>query len=165
MLRLLWLASFALCSAVAAQTIYKVETPDGTILFTDSPPPGSKVLEERAGKPAVKPAATSNASTAPSRPIILPGTGPDPSMPRVMPKTNSLDAATQEISAAETALQVAKRRLELGREPLPGERLGLAGGGTRLSPEYEVRIAGLEREVADAEARVAKAYAARNALR
>ena len=82
-----------------------------------------------------------------------------------MPKSNPLDAATQEVAAAESALQAAKRRLELGREPLPGERLGLAGGGTRLSPDYETRVASLEREVADAEARVARAYAARNALR
>jgi len=163
MLRLLWIASFALSSVVAAQTIYKVQMPDGTILFTDSPPPDSKVLEERASKPAPKPAA--NTISAPSKPIILPGTGPDPSMPRPMPKSNPLDAATQEVAAAESALQAAKRRLELGREPLPGERLGLAGGGTRLSPDYETRVASLEREVADAEARVAKAYAARNALR
>ena len=71
----------------------------------------------------------------------------------------------EEIAAAETAVQVAKRRLELGREPQPGERLGLAGGGTRLSPDYEARVAGLEREVAEAEARLAKSYAARNAAR
>jgi hypothetical protein len=165
MVRLLWIASLALSSAVAAQTIYKVQTADGAILFTDSPPPGSKILDERASKPAPK-AAAANAAAAPSKPIVLPNTGgPDPSMPRIMPKSNSLDAAIQEVAAAETALQVAKRRLELGREPLPGERLGLAGGGTRLSPDYETRIAGLEREVADAEARVAKAYAARNSLR
>jgi hypothetical protein len=163
MVRLLWIASFALSSAVAAQTIYKVQTADGAILFTDSPPPGSKILDERVSKPSPKPAAST--APAPSKPIILPGPGPDPSMPRVMPKSNSLDAAVQEVAAAETALQVAKRRLELGREPLPGERLGLAGGGSRLSPDYETRIASLEREVADAEARVAKAYAARNALR
>ena len=46
MLRLLLVAGLALSGAVAAQTIYKVQTPDGSILFTDSPPAGSKVLEE-----------------------------------------------------------------------------------------------------------------------
>jgi hypothetical protein len=71
----------------------------------------------------------------------------------------------KEIAAAESTLQMARRKLELGREPLPGERLGLAGGGSRLSPEYEARIAGLERDIASAEARVQKAYAARNAVR
>ena len=163
MLRLLLVASLAFSGVVVAQTIYKVQTPDGSILFTDSPPAGSTILEERAVKPVSKPAKTT--SNAPSRPITLPGTGPDPSVVPVAPKANSLDTAMQEIAAAETAVQVAKRRLELGREPLPGERLGLAGGGTRLSPDYEARVAGLEREVAEAEARLAKSYAARNAAR
>ena len=158
MLRLLLVASLAFSGVVAAQTIYKVQTPDGSILFTDSPPAGSTILEERAVKPVSKPAKTT--SNAPSRPITLPG-----SVVPVAPKVNSLDTTMQEIAAAETAVQVAKRRLELGREPQPGERLGLAGGGTRLSPDYEARVAGLEREVAEAEARLAKSYAARNAAR
>jgi hypothetical protein len=70
-----------------------------------------------------------------------------------------------EISAAERELAVARRKLELGREPLPGERLGLKGGGSRLSPEYEARVGELEKEVSAAEARLKRAYEARNALR
>ncbi len=70
-----------------------------------------------------------------------------------------------EISDAERSLAEARRRLEAGREPLPGERLGTATGGSRLTPEYESRIAGLERDVAAAEERVKRAYEARNALR
>ena len=70
-----------------------------------------------------------------------------------------------EISEAERELAAAKRRLETGREPLPGERLGTVSGRSRLSPEYERRIAGLERDVAAADARVKRAYEARNALR
>ena len=165
MRRLLIAVVFALPSLGVAQTIYKVQMPDGSIMFTDAPPPGGKVLEERSAKPTPKPA--TSAATAPARPIVLPGTGHDPSTPMPPPtkRPNALDAAMQDIAAAETAVQVAKRRLELGREPLPGERLGLAGGGSRLSPDYEARIAGLEREVADAEARLTKAHAARNAAR
>jgi hypothetical protein len=70
-----------------------------------------------------------------------------------------------EISDAERELAVVKRKLEAGREPLPGERLGTANGRSRLSPEYESRLAGLERDVAAAEERVKRAYEARNALR
>ena len=61
----------------------------------------------------------------------------------------------------ERELTVARRKLELGREPLPGERRGLAGGGSRLTPEYEARIAALEREVAAIEAKLKDAYAKR----
>ncbi len=57
------------------------------------------------------------------------------------------------IPALERELAVAKRKLELGREPLPGERRGLAGGGSRLTPEYEARIAAMERDVAATEAK------------
>ena len=150
------------CLAVA-QSIYKVQLPDGSIMFTDTPPPGAKVLEEREAKSAPRPATrTTTPTTAARQP--MPGPLGEPA-PAVAPKARPIDAAIQEIEAAERAVQVAKRRLELGREPLPGERLGLAGGGSRLSPDYEARVAGLEREVADAESRLTKAHAARNAAR
>jgi len=146
----------------AAQTIYKVQMPDGSILFTDAPPQGGKVLEERDAKVTPRPARPMT-STPVSQ---LPGVSPESAKGSAAAnRPKSLDAAIGEINAAESALAAAKRRLELGREPLPGERLGLAGGGSRLSPEYHERIAGLEKEVAAAEARVQAAYAARNAVR
>lgn len=144
-----------------AQTIYKVLLPDGSVLFTDTPPAGGKVLEEREAKSAPRPAPRALRPT----PVGVPGTSGELTTTPAAAKERPLDAAVREIESAESALQAARRRLELGREPLPGERLGLAGGGSRLSPEYEARIAGLEREVAQAEARVQKAYAARNAAR
>ena len=66
--------------------------------------------------------------------------------------------AADNIPALERELAVAKRKLELGREPLPGERRGLAGGGSRLTPEYEARIAGMERDIATIEAKLKSAY-------
>ena len=62
------------------------------------------------------------------------------------------------IAALERDLAIAKKKLELGREPLPGERRGLAGGGSRLTPEYEARIAGMERDVATIEGKLKNAY-------
>lgn len=176
---LLLAVALALPSLASGQTIYKVQTPDGSILFTDTPPAGSKVLEERSGKPAPRvsgnapPGRPAGAAT-PGMPMSGPGLPPGMMVPPGTAVTattrppgvgDPAQTAMQEVSAAESALAVAKRRLELGREPLPGERRGLAGGGSRLSEEYEQRIAGLEREVADAEARVQRAYAARNSVR
>jgi hypothetical protein len=80
-------------------------------------------------------------------------------------KSSAIDAAIAEVNEAERALQLAKRKLELGREPMAGERLGLKGGGSRLTPEYEARLEGLERDVANAELRLQRAYEARNAAR
>ncbi len=164
MLRLLIAITCALPCLAVAQSIYKVQLPDGSIMFTDTPPPDAKVLEEREAKSSPRPAARTATPTSGAARQPMPGPLGEPA-PAAVPKVRPIDAAMQEIDAAERAVQVAKRRLELGREPLPGERLGLAGGGSRLSPEYEARVAGLEREVTDAESRLTKAHAARNAAR
>ena len=165
----------ALAPALAVATIYKVQMPDGTILFTDSPPASGKILEERESKssrPAPKPVpapagASAGASDKPAIPVLpspAPRTGSGPGLPPGMAPQN-LEAANAEVTAAERELAVARRKLEVGREPMPGERLGTANGGSRLSPEYECRVAGLEREVGAAEERVKRAYEARNSLR
>jgi hypothetical protein len=139
-----------------AQTIYKVQMPDGSILFTDTPPPEAKVLEERTSK-ATPPRAPAGKT------VQTPLSPPPPGTPKGT--VNKLDTAAAEITAAERDLTIARRKLELGREPLPGERLGLKGGGTRLSPEYEARVSLLEQDVAAAEARLRRAHDARNAAR
>lgn len=174
--RLVAALGLAVAPALAVATIYKVQMPDGTILFTDSPPAAGKILEERESKstprPAPKPApATSGAaagtSDKPAIPVLpspAPRSGSGPGLPPGMAPQN-LEAANAEVTAAERDLVVARRKLEVGREPLPGERLGTAKGGSRLSPEYESRIAGLEREVAAAEERVKRAYEVRNSMR
>ena len=53
------LLAILLCSVVTAQDkIYKVRTPDGKILFTDKPPPGSVIVSEReVPPPSTEPAA------------------------------------------------------------------------------------------------------------
>ena len=148
MLRLilaLWLAAAPLI--VASQSmIYKVQMPDGSVLYSDTVPSGGKVLEEREAK------STPRVNTLPSQPaatrtIVRPATLPN--------KAAAPPASTETL---ERELAIAKRQLELGREPLPGERRGLAGGGSRLTPEYEARIAAMEREVAATEAKLKNAY-------
>ena len=160
----------ALCAALpclaAAQTIYKVQMPDGSVMFTDTPPPDAKILEQREGKLPARPAASSPVTPAtPASQVPPQGIGFDGMPLQPARKPSAIDAATAEVNDAERALQAAKRKLELGREPLAGERLGLKGGGSRLTPEYEARVGGLERDVANAELRLQRAYEARNAAR
>lgn len=163
MLRLLLVCLVAAPLIALGATIYKVQLPDGSILFTDSPPPGSKILEERESKSTPRSAPRSVGGTATPSPAAT-GIPPGSTVVPLKGPAN-LDAAMAEVNAAERELAVARRKLELGREPLPGERLGLKGGGTRLSPEYEARVGALEKEVSAAEARLKRAYEARNALR
>lgn len=166
--RLVAAVCLAIAPVVAAATIYKVLMPDGTILFTDSPPANGKILEERESKSSRPPVKSTTASTGggaaamsdkPAIPVL------QSPAPRAGTAPQNLDAANAEVTAAERELAVVRRKLEVGREPFPGERLGTAKGGSRLSPEYESRIAGLEREVAATEERVKRAYEARNALK
>jgi hypothetical protein len=160
MRRLLTLACLLLPAAVAASTIYKVQMPDGSIMYTDTVPAGAKVLEERETK------ARPRAVPATPRGVAAEGTQGRVIAPPLTPReADRLDTAVNEIAEAERALAVSRRKLELGREPLPGERLGLAGGGSRLSPEYEARQRQLEAEVSSAEMRLKRAYEARNAAR
>ena len=153
---------FAVCLAApmlatGQSMIYKVQMPDGSVLYSDSVPSGGKVLEEREAKstprvnvvPSQPPGKPTSAATRPS----------NASDPIMRPSAAAKAAPTPDnIPALERELAVAKRKLELGREPLPGERRGLAGGGSRLTPEYEARIAAMERDVAATEARLKSAY-------
>jgi hypothetical protein len=74
-------------------------------------------------------------------------------------------AADDELRAAERSLAAAKASLDAGEEPLPGERTGLARGGSRLNEAYWARQEQLKKAVADAQARLDRAVAERNAAR
>ncbi len=151
---------FAVCVAGAplltsAQSmIYKVQMPDGSVLYSDSVPSGGKVLEEREVKST--PRVNTVPRIAPPPGASRPATASDPIMRP--PGASKGAAPVDNIAALERELALAKRKLELGREPLPGERRGLAGGGSRLTPEYEARIAGLERDISTIEVKLKSAY-------
>jgi hypothetical protein len=75
------------------------------------------------------------------------------------------DKAHAEVIAALNALKEAQRRREAGVEPLPGERVGNADGGSRLRRSYFQRQQTLDREVSAAQQRLEQAYARRNDVR
>ena len=161
MLRLIFAACVAAAPlVVAGQTIYKVQLPDGSVLFTDSVPAGAKVLEEREAKVTPRTVALPGRALPPTQGAVpRPGAPPSAVVRTINPQGRG--AAAENATTLERDLAVARRKLELGREPLPGERRGLAGGGSRLTPEYEARIAAMERDVAATEERLKRAYAAR----
>jgi len=163
MIRLICAVCLAAAPALASsQMIYKIQMPDGSVMFSDTVPSGGKILEEREAK------STPRVTTIPAAPAgrsvsgvqAVPGSTIQPAARPAMPGP-AKGAPPESTSTLERELAVAKRRLELGREPLPGERQGLAGGGSRLKPEYEARIAAMERDVAATEAKLKKAYESR----
>lgn len=145
------------------QTIFKYVTPDGRTVYSDKPIPGARLVEELAPPPPVAPPA----AAAPRAPA-----------PKAEATAKSapghsavLDAAWREFNDAAAALEEARRRVEAGREELPGERIGTvrrgAGGGslTRLSDEYWSRQHANEDAVAKAQERLDKARTAWEAVR
>jgi hypothetical protein len=80
-------------------------------------------------------------------------------------RSAALDRAWREIRAAGAAFEVATQRLESGREPRPGERLGNVGPTSRLTPAYFARVAALEFAVVDARSRVDRAWSSLREVR
>ena len=84
---------------------------------------------------------------------------------RMRERLAALERTQTEIVEAARALKLAKERRELGIEPLHGERLGIAGGNSRLAPAYFERQARLAEDERLAREQLQAAHAAKNALR
>lgn len=142
------------CALAKAETVYKYRMPNGSVIYSDRPVLGGRLEGEL--EPPPRPAA--GAAPAPR---------PEPSEAekRIAARLEALEQARRELDAANAALARAQRRLEAGREPLPHEFQGMAGGGMRLSEGYETRQVANERAVARAQARVDRAVEEVNRLR
>jgi hypothetical protein len=155
-------AMVVLAAPAEAQRAFKYVFPDGRVVYSDKPVPGAKLEGEVQAPPppafqtvppsAVKPAA--------------PGAAKDGSREETAAARQKRFAdADAEVRAATSALEQARAQLETGKEPLPGERTGTAGGGSRLNEAYEARQQANERAVAEAQERLQRAVGERNALR
>ena len=127
---------------------YQSVMPDGRVVVGDEPAPGAKEVRKI---PLVK----GNVSAPLSSP-------PPPGAAR---QQQALDGADAKIRQAQDQLQSAKAALESSREPLPGERIGTAGGASRLTDAYHQRIKKLEDAVTAAQKGLDDAYSARASLR
>lgn len=152
-----------LCAGAAAQDkIYKVQLPDGRIMFTDRPPPGAKILSERDAPPS--PPAPSRPAQTDAKAGSLQQQATDAEA-RLRERTAEIDKAYAAVQSAERELEQAKLALEQGQAPQSGEMIGTARGRVQPSPAYRERIAGLEKAVAEAERKLAKAHQDMNAVR
>lgn len=136
-------------SAVHAQGFYYQSImPDGRIVVGDEPAPGAKEVKKI-------PLAKGNVSAPLST----------PAQPGAAPQQQALDSADVTIRQAQEQLQAARAALEAAREPLPGERIGTAGGASRLTEAYFQRLQKLEGAVTAAQRRLDDAQSVRNSVR
>jgi len=118
----------------AAQTLYKSTMPDGRVIYGDKPAPDAAKVEE-------------------TRPDISKG-GIGGVTPREAAALKQLEKGRQQrevtddrVSNAEKAVRSAEAARDAGKEPLPGERIGTAGGASRLTDAYMQRQKSLEENV------------------
>jgi hypothetical protein len=147
--------ALAAATAVDAQRIGRYVFPDGRVVYSDQPVPGAKLVDELAPPPPASAPAPSREGKA-GAPSDRPG----------VDRAARLREANAELQSATQALERARAQLDAGIEPLPGERTGTIGGkggGSRLNEAYDARQEANQKAVADAEERLKRAVAARNA--
>jgi len=136
-----------------AQALKKYITPDGKTVYSDTPVPGAKEVGEVKPPPKVAPADRSQAEAAAQR---------DAKDAQALDKRLEQRSAQQNrVAAAEAKLEEAKRTLAEGKEPLPGERKGTAGGASRLTDEYWQRQKANQQAVENAQRALDAARAAK----
>ena len=132
----------ALLSAhAAAQTLYKSVMPDGRVVYGDKPVPGADKVEE------------SKLDTSSKG---LGGATPreTEALKELEKSRGKREEAGAKLQAAEEALRQAEAARAAGKEPLPGERIGTAGGASRLNDAYEARQKKLNDAVQNAQRNV-----------
>lgn len=143
-------AALVVSMPAAAQPVYKSTMPDGRVVYGPQPAPGAKKVETVAAPPrttgatAITPGEKAAAEKSAKARAEAPAAG-----------------AENDVAAARRALEAAEAARAAGQEPLPGERLGTAGGKSRLTDEYFERQKKLEADVAAARKRLEEAQGRR----
>lgn len=153
-------ASMLLAGSLPARAweVYKYRMPDGSVAYTHEVSTKGK-LEDVIGAPPPDSAQIEQALRAKRK------REEDKANLLASKNVADLSAAVAEIRNATMALETAKQKLKAGLAPEPGERIGIVGGHTRLSPAYWRRVRALELPVDDARERLDDAYSARNAIK
>ena len=143
------LASLLLVASgpAGAEEIKKYVTPDGKVIYSDEPVPGAREVGTVAPPPEVSPQERRAAERAASREAKQ----ADEALQRSSDSSEEALSRREKIQAAEKQLEDAKRTLEQGKEPLPGERKGTAGGASRLTEAYFERQRANEQAVQKAQ--------------
>ena len=124
--------------AAAQQSIVKSIMPDGKVIYSEKPVPGAAKVETIEGPPP-KTGVTGLTPEEKAR-------AEQQSRQRAQ-AAKAAASGQKNVEEARKRLQEAEAAREKGKEPLPNERLGMAGGGSRLTEAYFARQKSLEEAV------------------
>lgn len=139
------LATLVIALPASAQPVYKSTMPDGRVIYGPEPVPGARKVDT-----ITPPPASTGVTT------LTPG---EKAAADALERGKSESDVESEIATARAELKAAEAARDGGKEPLPGERLGTAGGGSRLTDAYFARQKMLEDDVAKARRRLEEAQA------
>lgn len=153
-------ASFAACAATAhAEGLYKWRDKSGVVTYSQTAPQGVDASTVETVNVTTLTPAQQRAALQLLRKDERTANDYAKKLER---SWNRVDA---KISVALRDLHKAEAALKTGRAPQPGERLGNAGGGSRLTQAYFDRLQALEKKIDQAKLALDNAYQERNALR
>ena len=131
------LAAALLLQPAVAQTLYKSTMPDGSVVYGDKPAPGAAKVEET--RPDVSKGGIGGTTTREQEAL------------KELEKARLQREGEQDkVRAAEQALRNAEAARDAGKEPLTSERIGTAGGASRITDDYYARQKKLDDAVEEA---------------
>ena len=148
------------CQLSAADKVYKWQAEDGTMMFSDTPPP-EMAVEELELPNAPIPTTTAPGSSYQKQLMRQ----SEQISRRADQRRQRRDALQRELDEMRDKIARAREELEQGREPKEGERQHLAGGGSRLSDDYFKRLEQQESEIKRLEQRASELLDELRALR
>jgi len=141
-------AALFAAGGAAAQTVYKSTMPDGKVVYGEKPVAGAAKVDKmdpptaKTGVGGITPEERARAEN----------------LQRQRAQEAAASAKTQSsVEQARKQLQQAEAARDGGKEPLPSERSGMAGGGSRLNEAYFARQKALEEAVVAAQKALAAA--------
>ena len=117
------LIAVLLLQPAVAQTLYKSVMPDGSVVYGDKPAPDAVKVEET--RPDIKKGGIGGATPREKE-----------ALKEMETSRAQREAGQEKVRAAEQALRDAEAARAAGKEPLASERLGTAGGASRITDAY-----------------------------
>ena len=159
--RLALAAGLALAAAGAiAQTTYKSTMPDGKIVYGEKPAPGAAKSEPVQIRTKPMSTGKGNASGRDEESGVAPQQLKD-----ARTRAQQAEAADADAQQWQQTLTKAQQAAREGVEPLPGERIGTAGGASRLTDTYQERQRQLQSDIVRAQGNYDNALQRLNKLR
>jgi type IV secretory pathway VirB10-like protein len=137
--------------SVAADKIYESVDAQGNRTYSDSVPTNAVAAQPIAVTPPRQPEEEVEASKQRAEEVVRAADQ------RQMQRDQDKEKKRAEQAAAQERVKAAEANVENAKEFREGDRQGMAGGGSRIKPEYHDRVQAAERELLQAQEAAKKA--------